>query len=86
MIDLRCAIYIYIYIYTYTYTHTHTHENITVIKKNECYCHLHQLGWNYRTLYLVKSDREMQISYHLYVELKNNANESIYKTETESQT
>ena len=30
--------------------------------------------------------RERQIWYHLYVELKNNTNESIYKTETDSQT
>ena len=61
-------------------------EYYSVIKKNDCYCHLQQHGWNYRTLYSMKSDREIQVSYHLYVEFKNKANESIYKTETESQT
>ena len=34
-----------------------------------------------------KSDRERQILYIIYVwNLKNNTNESIYKTETDSQT
>ena len=34
-----------------------------------------------------KSDRERQISYHLYAESKkNDTNEFIYKTETDSQT
>ena len=36
---------------------------------------------------LSKSDRERQISYHLYVETKkNDTNVSVYKTETDSQT
>ena len=46
------------------------------------YRHLQQHGWTYRKLYLVKSDRERQILYDItYMwNLKNNTNESIYKT------
>ena len=56
-------------------------------RKRTKYCHFQPHGWTQRILYLVKSDRERQIYdiiYMLY--LKSDTNESIYETETDSQT
>ena len=55
-------------------------------KKRKKYCHLQQHGW--RIPYKVKKVRQRQILYDItYMwNLENNTNESIYKTETDSQT
>ena len=52
------------------------------------YCHFQQHGKTQRILFLVKQvrQRKTNIRCHLNVESKYNSNESIYKTETDSQT
>ena len=78
---------LYIYIYIYIYTHTHTHNGILVS---------YNKGWNFAICSNVdglggyyakwtKSYRERQGHISIYKHLKNNRNECICKTETESQ-
>ena len=51
------------------------------------YCRFQQYGCTKRMLFLVKSDQERQILCIIYMwNLKNYTNESIYKTEIDSQT
>ena len=46
-------------------------------------CHLQQHGWTQRILYLLKSDKERQVS---YITSMWNINELTYKSETDPQT
>ena len=59
----------------------------SAIKKMK-YCHLQQCGWTWRLLCSVKFklDRKRQILYDITTcNLKNHTNDSVYKTETDSQ-
>ena len=79
-------IYIFIYIYTHIHTHTHTHNGILVIKKNEIFPFA--ATWMDLENIILSEVRERQKLFDItYMwNLKNNTNESIYKTETDSQT
>ena len=74
----------------YTHTQTHTHRGILLSHKkewNNAICSNMDGPIDYHTKWS-KSDRERQISYDItYMwNLKNDTNEPIYKTETDSQT
>ena len=51
------------------------------------FCHSQQHEWTLKLLFLVKYVRQAEkkntVRYHLYVESKNNINESMQKTETD---
>ena len=75
---------------THTHTHTHTHNGILFSHKEEwntAICSNMDGPKDYHTKWS-KSERERQISYDIIYmwNLKNNTNEHIYKTETDSQT
>ena len=61
--------YIYVHTHTYIYIYTYTHNGILIIhKKTEIL--LFPATWMDLEIIILKSAREGQVSYHLYVESK----------------
>ena len=80
-------IYTYMYIYIYTHTHIYIMEYYSAIKNNE----IMPFAATWKDLEIIVLSEVSQtktniVWYHIHVESKNNTNESIYKTETDSQT
>ena len=76
-----------IHTHTHTRTHTHTEEYYSAIKNNEI-LPFAATWMDIENIILSKSDRERQILYDIIYmwNLKNNTNESIHRTEADSQT
>ena len=71
----------------HTHTHTHTHNGILLSHKNNEILPFVETWLDSKIIKLSQvRQRKTNVMYRLYVESKNNTNELIYKTETDSQT